>query len=261
MNIMLSESYLIRGAVIFRYTSLSTRRYSPSWPFIRIGERVRVDVLVQSKGLYKIYNLNTMYINRGNLLKFILQAKKFFEFLNKHFYLVLILSTISKYLNTRFYKFISWLVKVFVLASIIFSISYILYFSIAEHSFNYGLSFYNDFISHIQSKIITLWYDLVNLWNDLINIDDNVIKHVSNNKDMNLNIKNQVKDGIKEAIGEILDELHAEVDNSNTNLYKNIALISSGLFLGYLIFILPGSNVTPVELTNYNWVLKHSIIN
>lgn len=193
-----------------------------------------------------------MYINRGNLLKLILLGKRIFEFLNKHFYIILIISTITKYLNNKYYKFIVWLIKVFVIANIIFGISYILYFSFTEHSVNYGLSFYNDFISHILSKLLNQWNDLLKMWNDLLNLDDTVINQVSNNKDINLNIKNQVKDGIKEAIGEILEDLH-EADNSNSNLYKNIALISSGLFLGYLIFILPGSNVTPVELVNYNW--------
>ena len=103
----------------------------------------------------------------------------------------------------------------------------------------------------LQSKIINIWIDLVNIWNDLINMDDTVIKQVSNHKDMNLNIKNQVKDGIKEAVGEILDDLLPQADN--TNLYKNIAFTSSLLFLGYFIFILPGSTINAVELANYNW--------
>lgn len=77
-----------------------------------------------------------------------------FAFLNKHFYLILIINTINKYLNTRYYKFISWLEKVFVIANIIFGISYILYFSFTEHSFNYGFSIYNDLISqYIRYKI------------------------------------------------------------------------------------------------------------
>ena len=176
-----------------------------------------------------------MYINRGNLLKLILLGKRIFEFLNKHFYIILIISTITKYLNNKYYKFIVWLIKVFVIANIIFGISYILYYSIDEHSFNYGFSFYNEFLSHILSKLLNIWNDLVKSWNELLNFDDTLIKQVSNNKDINLNIKNQVKDGIKEAIGEILDDLLPQAEADNSNLYKNIALISSVLFFGSFI--------------------------
>jgi hypothetical protein len=53
-----------------------------------------------------------MYINRGTLLNLILKGKKLVNFLNKHFYVLLIISTISKYTNSKYYKFISWLIKI-----------------------------------------------------------------------------------------------------------------------------------------------------
>jgi len=97
------------------------------------------------------------------------------------------------------------------------------------------------------------------LWNDLISfnnsIEDSFIKDNTNK------IRNQVKDGIKDGIKEALDETLAQMhqEEANSNLLKQIAFYSSVLFLGYFIFILPGSSISPEVLTQYNW-LNQSLI-
>jgi hypothetical protein len=105
-----------------------------------------------------------MSIYRGTLLNIFLFLKRLWEFLNKHFYIVLIITTISKYTNTRFYQSFVWIIKVFVLANIIFGVGYILYYTVSEHSFTLALDVYRNLISNYFNSII-------NLWNDLMNID------------------------------------------------------------------------------------------
>jgi len=196
--------------------------------------------------------LKTMYINRGALLKLIMLAKSIFQFLNKHFYIILIISTISKYTNNKFYKSFTWIIKIFIFANIIFGITYIIYFSVSEHSFVNGIAIYTDLIS----KYID---NLINLWNDLIkfNIEDSIIKNTSSNSksgfDLNVQVKEGMRDALKEVIDEALDKIHDEEIQANSNTLKQIALFSSLLFVGYFIFILPGSPISPEELTNFNW--------
>lgn len=111
---------------------------------------------------------------------------------------------------------------------------------------------------------------LKTFWNDLINFD-NVIEdsYIKNSGDK---IKHQIKLGIKEGVKEALDEVlndisEAETKNQSDLLLKQIAIYSSLLFFGYLIFILPGSGITPEELVQYNWFnqslieIKVNIIN
>ena|SRR5882757_680706 len=198
-----------------------------------------------------------MYINRGMLLNIFLLFKSLFQFLNKHFYIILIISTISKYTNNKFYKSIIWLIKIFIFANIIFGIGYIIYFSLSGyHSFvnpfENVYSFYYELLKPYIDSIKRLWNDLISFNNS---IEDSFIKDNTNK------IRNQVKDGIKDGIKEALDETLAQMhqEEANSNLLKQIAFYSSVLFLGYFIFILPGSSISPEVLTQYNW-LNQSLI-
>ena len=172
-----------------------------------------------------------------------------FNLLNKHFYILLIISTLSKYTNTKFYKFISWIVKIFVFANIILGVGYIIYFSYLDSSFSNGLSNYYDLI-------INFWNDSIKFWNDVINIsiEDSIASKV---KDSNISnqIQESVKEGIKSGVKELLDELQENdmQSQANSDLLKQLALFSSVLFFGYFLFILPGSSMTPEALTEYNW--------
>jgi len=170
-----------------------------------------------------------------------------FNFLNKHFYIILILSTLSKFTNNKFYKVITWLVKIFVIVNIIFSVGYIIYFSYLESSFINGISIYNDLIKYFINDLIKLWNDLINL-----TVEDSIIKHVSNNKDINLQIKEGMREAFKEVVEEALDKIHEDELEANSDLLKQLALFSSVLFACYFFFILPGS-VNPEVLSQYNW--------
>jgi hypothetical protein len=113
-----------------------------------------------------------MYINKGTILNILLFLKRVWLFINKHFYILLIISTVTKYTNNKFYKYISWLVKIFVFTNIIFGVGYIIYFSVEQHSFMNGVSIYKDLISNYIDYIINLWNDLIN-----IDVEESIIKN------------------------------------------------------------------------------------
>jgi hypothetical protein len=151
------------------------------------------------------------------------------------------MTTITKYTNTKFYKSFIWIIKLFVLANIIFGVGYVIYFSVAEHSFTLGLSFY-------QYLIYNYFNQLTNLWNDLINIDleDNIIKHSSNKdaiikikEELNIQIKTGIREGIMEAMDEVMDRVDEMEAETKSNMYKSIAFVSGILFLSYFVFVLP----------------------
>jgi hypothetical protein len=191
-----------------------------------------------------------MYVNKGPLLNIFLFIKRMFQFINKHFYIILIFSTIANYTNNKIYKKISWLVKIIILANIIFGVGYIVYFSVLEHSFNYGLAVYRDLISNYLNNIINLWNDLIN-----IDIEDNIINQISNNHkhDLEVQIKAGMKEAFKEVIDEAIDKIHEEEMLNNSNVLKNIAFVTGVFFITYFIFALPGSTITPQELSQFNW--------
>jgi hypothetical protein len=197
-----------------------------------------------------------MYVNRGTLLNIIMLGKKIFNFLNKHFYIILIISTITKYTNHKFYKSIIWLVKVFVIINILFGVGYIVYFSTIEHSINNGLSLYLDLINYYLNKALSLYNELRDF-----DLEETVINHALKPDDINLKIKEGVKDGIKEALQETIDKLHEDEMLNNSNFYKNIAYytISTGVivFIGYFMFVLPG---TTDDLTSFNTINQSLIV-
>jgi hypothetical protein len=74
------------------------------------------------------------------------------------------------------------------------------------------------------------------LWNDLINIniEDSITSHVKDYNNLKNEIKEGIKQGVKEALNEVLDDLET---NNTSNLLKDLALYSSGLFFIYFTWI------------------------
>lgn len=62
---------------------------------------------------------------------------------------------------------------------------------------------------------------------------------------------------MQEAIEEALHKM--EEDEASRGIFTQCVLISSGLFLIYFIFILPGGGVSIEEITHYNWLNQHLI--
>jgi hypothetical protein len=197
-----------------------------------------------------------MYVNRGFLLNMLIKAKRLFQFLNKHFYIILILHTITKYTNNRFSKSVIWLFKVLIFINIIFAVGYIAYFSFLETSVISGFQIYYDLIKVYIDNFLSLLNDLINLDNE-----DSMIQHykdyIKNSSSENVNIKAEikaeVKEGLKEVINEALDRIHEDEIQNQSNTLKNIVLFSGVCFITYFLFVLPGSGVTPEIMSSYNW--------
>lgn len=173
-------------------------------------------------------------------------------FLNKHFYILTIITVITKYTNSKLYKIISTIVKIFVFVNIIFFTVYIVYYSDFS-SFISGISIYNDIIKPYIDFIINMWNNYITL-----KIEDTYIKNSNITKDhivndINVKIKEGVKESIKEIMDEVLDKIHEDELNSKANLLKYSALFGSTLFFVYFLLYLPGAGITPEELANYNW--------
>jgi hypothetical protein len=177
-----------------------------------------------------------------------------FTFLNKYLYLISILSIItsiySKLRGNKFYKILSSLIKLFLFVNLLVGTGFILYLTDFVTPLNTTLSIYSDYF---QSYIEIL----TRLYNDLIkyNIEDSIISQV---KETN-NIKNQIKEGMKEGVKEAFDEIVTDLQDdynskAKSDLLKQVALFGSVLFIGYFLFILPGTAINPEELAQYNWM-------
>jgi hypothetical protein len=128
--------------------------------------------------------------------------------------------------------------------NIVLGVSVVLYFTDFVTPLNHTYSIYNDLLEPYIEVIKHLWNKLLTYFNNFINSE-------AVNTDSISQIKSEVKSGMKEAISEALNELQDDADV--TGYLKQLALISSGVFFIYFIFILPGSGISVEDLTQYNW--------
>jgi hypothetical protein len=196
-----------------------------------------LNIIIKNKTLINIYKYSV----------------NIFKFLNKYLYLLSILSLLTSFYTTikqnKLYKILSNTIKLIVILNLVIGTGFILYFT--DFSNNpFTLSFFYD--------IINSYFDyLKNLWNEFTNfsIEESFIKNVnSSGIDIKTEIKEGVKQGVKEAFDEILTEVSEKNNSDNTYLFKQLALASSVIFFTYFLFILPGSSISPEDLTQYNWM-------
>ena len=178
--------------------------------------------------------------------KLLIIIKKMYQFLNKHFYILPILSLLSKIRISKYYKITSWLIKLIIFINIIIGTGIIVYFTDFVNPF----SIYYDFLKP--------YIDLIKQYfKNLINLEDTISSNIKDSKIIKNQIKEGIKEGVKEAFGEILDEMKDELnesDKAKSNLLTSVAVFGTTLFVFYLLFILPGSELSPLELSNYNWI-------
>ena len=204
--------------------------------------------------------LNQSY--RSTMLKLMHKLNKLLTFFNKYFYILPILSLFSKFKNNKVFSTINIIIKMLMILNIVMGVAIIVYFTDFITPVNTTFSIYNDLLEPYIEIIKSLWNKLINTFNNLINnfnnLEDSQIKKelqsVLNDSSESLtnNIKGQVKEGMKEAIDEALAEM--QEDKVNSELLKQLALISSGLLFVYFFFILPGTSITPEDLAQYNWI-------
>lgn len=195
----------------------------------------------------------TIILKNKNLIKLFKFSVKLFKFMNKYLYILSIISILNRIYATvkenKFYKVISWTIKIFLYVNLIVGTGFILYFTDFSNPFNNTFSFYYDIFKPYFDFFKQFWNDLLN-----INIEDSFSSKVKESNNIKTQIKEGIKQGVKEALDELLDEMNESNNNSTNESLKQIALISSVLFFGYFLFYLPGSSITPEELTQFNWM-------
>ena len=184
-----------------------------------------------------------------------------FQFMNKHFYIIPLLSLLSKLSNNKYFKSFNWFIKIIIILNIIIGVGIILYFTDLVSPITSTYSFYSDFFQFYIDLIKQFWNDLVNIHNS---VEDSIIRESINSQIKNnphiINkiqeqiqegVKNGVKDGIKEAIDQVLSDIKEDEVNAKANQLKTLAIIGSSLFIIYFLIALPNSTES---LSHYNWI-------
>jgi hypothetical protein len=110
-----------------------------------------INIVLKNKRLIKIYKYSL----------------SIFKFLNKHLYILAIISFISKSRKSIYYKIISWSIKLIILINILVGTGFIIYFTDFVNPFDKTFSFYYDILKPYIDFIKRLWHDIIN-----INIED-----------------------------------------------------------------------------------------
>lgn len=177
-----------------------------------------------------------------------------FKFLNKHFYIIPLLSLLSKLRKTSFFKSFNWFIKFIVILNIIIGVGIVLYLIDFSSPVNTTYSIYHDFIQFYIDLIKQFWNDIINFHNS---VEDSFIKDSTNKIKYELKegLKEGIRDGMREGIRETIDEVLTEIKEDNdiakANQIKTLAVIGSSLFIIYFLFALPNSTES---LSHYNWI-------
>jgi hypothetical protein len=171
--------------------------------------------------------------------------------LNKHLYILSILSIIAKARKSIYYKLISWILKIVIAINLLITSG--IFFSVVDlyTTFKGVYYFYND----ILAPYIEIVY---NQYNEIqSNIETKYLKNTS--------FKN-VDSSAMQSISTIDESSFTEnmpTDNENVEFKINANKIffysAVALFLNFIYFI-PGGSTPPTEIVKYNW-FNQALIN
>jgi hypothetical protein len=206
------------------------------------------------------------------MLKLMYKINRIFNKLNQYFYILPLISILTNIFNNKYLRSINKLIKIIIFINIVLGVSLIVLFTDLNTPINITYSIYSDIIEPYIELLKHLWDQLINYLNigESAGPVNNKIESVLQESisQIQIEVKEGIKSGIKEALDEVISDIQeAESKIQSEYLIKQIALISSLLFFGYFIFILPGSTISPNELIQYNWVnqslieLKINLIN
>ena len=181
-----------------------------------------------------------------------------FKFLNKHFYIIPLLSLLSKLRKTSFFKSFNWFIKFIVILNIIIGVGIVLYLIDFSSPVNTTYSIYHDFIQFYIDLIKQFWNDIINFHNS---VEDSYIIDSTNKIKFELKegLKEGIREGMREGLKETIDEVLTEINEDNAakaNQLKTLAIIGSSLFFIYFLFALPNSTES---LSHYNWINRSLI--
>jgi hypothetical protein len=176
-------------------------------------------------------------IRNRHIIRLHKYGKITFNFLNKHFYFVSLLSLIAKAKNNKLYKITSWIIKLILVINIFISSG--LFFTVVD--LTTPLSAIYNFYDNLLGPYIDMITDKLN---SLSNLQTKVETEYINSSKFK---SNSLKDSI-------LEQEPVEVEQSNkVNSYLKIAYLAlaTACFL-YVTLYLPGPSIDPVEIDKYN---------
>jgi hypothetical protein len=211
-------------------------------------------------------------MNKSTLFKLAHKINKIIINFNKYFYIwsfiAIIINNISKFRNIKFINIIYNILKILLYISIIFSVSLILAFSdfstalYSLPSIYYDLlEPYIDIIKYFYNKLL----NNINYYIDLIsnhgsssstNLETQIKNAIKSGiQEGSLNLEAEIKSGIKSGIKEVLDDVIDELETESKNrLYSNLIIFFSLAAGVYIYFYLPGGDVNPGDINNYNTI-------
>ena len=173
---------------------------------------------------------------------------KIFKFLNKHLYILSILSFLRKSRNSIYYKFISWTIKIVILLNLIISSG--LFFSTVDlvTPLNIIYNFYNDLLGpYIEMMRIK--------YNELNNITTNTETKYVNSNIKNINTSSPTIIDL-DPVSNIDNDEHLELKFN----YKSYLFYAGLGLIIYFIYFIPGGSTPPAEIVTYNW-FNQALIN
>jgi hypothetical protein len=209
-------------------------------------------------------------MDRSNLFKLMYKLNKLIKIINKYLYIlpfITMLNNIKIFRDNKFYRVIYQIIKLLLIISIILSSIAILYFTDFTTPINNTYSLYYDLLEPYIELIKHLWNKLLIYIKSILNFPDSTIQSKNELesflKDSTSQIKAEVKEGIKEGIREGLADAIDDLE-SNSDVLKPILIVTTGLFIFYIIFALPSeaSDINSYNLINQSLInLKINIIN
>lgn len=190
-----------------------------------------INIILKNKRLIKLY--------RGFVI--------LFKFLNKHLYLLSIITLIKRSRSTALYKAISLIIKMVVLINLIISSGLFFSFLDLQTPLMNVYSFYDEIIKPFYDYLIEKFNDLIGRFNELKDLDS---------KDSEPKIDNYYYN----SKGKFDDVPMLETKSSKwTFSLKDYISFFAFAFLLYFLFGVPGPSIDPTLVSDYNFINKSLI--
>ena len=170
--------------------------------------------------------------------------------MNKHLYILSIISIISKLRKSKSYKIVSWILKIVVAINLIITSGLFLTLTDFITPYNIIINIYSDLFEPYINISKNLYNDLTDKFNDSsVNKHLKSIENNSNSTNTNLSNINSITDKLT-SINEYLID-----DNDQIEIHFNFKTFSFYVGMGilyYFIFLSPGPSTPPSEIVKAN---------
>jgi hypothetical protein len=184
-----------------------------------------INIILKNRSLIKIYKYSLII----------------FKFLNKHLYILSILSILAKARKSNYYKIFSWIIKIILVLNL--AVSSGLFFSVVDlyTPFTTIKLFYNDLLGPYLELLRSKTNELSNLYSNVEN------KYVNNSIRINKELPSISNLPTIDNPIEIEEKLEFNINLKTIAFYSSIALFV------YFFYFIPGASTPPTEIVQYNW--------